>query len=196
MKRYPTLTEFRKSLRIRGVEADLVSSLEERTQREQRAIERVGEPEVVTAVIEGILPCDVPARALGAFVDAVFDKQLGRADDPAGLLPRGKLIPAGFQVVNEESGRRHGRNFSDLSGDEQDLILASAERGELQGPQGFDSGVWFKRLRDLILLGFGSDPRGMVQMGFPGPSYKPGHLWLDRREVRSRANRKKGYLKL
>jgi hypothetical protein len=35
-----------------------------------------------------------------------------------------------------------------------------------------------------------------VQMGFPGPSYKPGHVWLDRAETRARTQRKPGYLRL
>jgi hypothetical protein len=71
-----------------------------------------------------------------------------------------------------------------------------AEQGELPGPQGFSSQLWFSRVRDLALLGFGADPRGMVQMGYPGPSYKPGHVWLGNDEVAARAARKRGYMEL
>ncbi|HEV3479122.1 MAG TPA: hypothetical protein VG144_06700, partial [Gaiellaceae bacterium] len=78
----------------------------------------------------------------------------------------------------------------------QDALLAQAERGELDAGEWFDSAAWFKRIRGKLLLGYGSDPRGMVQMGFPGPSYKPGHIWLDRGEVAARAKRKPGYLQL
>jgi len=35
-----------------------------------------------------------------------------------------------------------------------------------------------------------------VFMGYPGPSYKPGHVWLDEGEVAARAARRKGYLRL
>ena len=72
-------------------------------------------------------------------------------------------------------------------------ILQRAEAGELKGPDGFDSQIWFARLRELLLLGYGSDPRGMAEMGFPGPSYKPGYLWLNFAGPSARAKRKPGY---
>lgn len=49
------------------------------------------------------------------------------------------------------------------------------------------------RLREKLLLGYGSDPRGMVEMGFPGPSYETGHVWLGPGEVRARTLRRPGY---
>ncbi len=77
-------------------------------------------------------------------------------------------------------------------------VLGAAERGELElaGSETFDSSVWFKRTRGKFVLGYGSDPRGMVEMGFPGPSYRPGHIWLDRGEVQARTRRRRGYLQL
>jgi hypothetical protein len=45
----------------------------------------------------------------------------------------------------------------------------------------------------VLFLAYGSDPRGMVEMGFPGPSYQSGHLWLDEGEVAARAARRRGY---
>jgi hypothetical protein len=194
--RYPTLEEFWRRLGRRGVESDLIKQLNERTLREKRPVHRVGPQAIVVAVIQRLLPSDVPARALAAFVDDYFDRQLGRADDPADKMPREQMIPAGFQVIGEASIDRYEKPFTELRDVEQDTLLHDAERGNLEGPPGFDSQIWFKRVRDLLLLGFGSDPRGMVQMGFPGPSYKPGHIWLDSREVAQRAARKRGYLEL
>jgi hypothetical protein len=83
--------------------------------------------------------------------------------------------------------------FGDLGSDAQDEFLSRAERGEIHGPQGFDSATWFRRVRELLLLGYGSDPRGMVEVGFPGPSYQPGHIWLDVDEVTARERRRLGY---
>jgi hypothetical protein len=51
-------------------------------------------------------------------------------------------------------------------------------------------------VRDLLLLAYGSDPRGMVEMGFPGPSYETGHVWLGEAEVARRAARAPGHEKL
>jgi hypothetical protein len=138
----------------------------------------------------------VPPKALAVFLDESFDKQLGRADDRHGSMPRETLIPAGFAALDHAAQSQHSRPFAALSNEDQDRLIAAAEDGNLRGPQSFDSANWFRRARACLLLAFGSDPRGMVQMGFPGPSYKPGHVWLSSGEVRSRARRRPGYLKL
>jgi hypothetical protein len=111
-------------------------------------------------------------------------------------MPTPDLIPAGLDVLDAEARCRHGRGFAALEPNEQDQLLRGAERGELEGPDGFDSATWFKRTRGKLLLGYATDPRGMVQMGYPGPSYKPGHVWLDRGEVQARTKRRRGYLEL
>ncbi len=106
------------------------------------------------------------------------------------------LPPPDLDALDEEAHRRHGRGFAALDDAQQDELLRQAEKGELAGPPRFDSTTWFKRIRGKLLLGFGTDPRGMVQMGYPGPSYKPGHVWLDRGEVQARVKRRRGYLQL
>lgn len=192
-ERYPTLDEFRTRLRERRVEPDLVEALEERAARDRGDVRRVGDPATVEAVAARLVPGDVPPSVLAAFVDEHFDRQLGRGDERIGLMARDRLIPAGFRVLDEEAVRASGRSFGELPTDAQDAVLARAQQGDLEGPDGFDAAVWFKRVLELLLLGYGSDPRGMVEMGFPGPSYRPGHVWLDRREVAARAERRTGY---
>jgi Gluconate 2-dehydrogenase subunit 3 len=190
--RYPTLDEFWKRLEIRGTEPDLRAELAARTRREERGTPRLGSARgaAAAAAAARLLPGSaVPPAALAAFLDETFDRQLGRGDEKVGIMPTAELIPAGLDLLAE-------RNFTALDAEAQDALLAQAERGELDGGEGFDSSVWFNRIRGKFLLGYGSDPRGMVQMGFPGPSYKTGHIWLDRGEVAARAKRKPGYLRL
>jgi hypothetical protein len=194
--RYPTLDEFWRRLELRETEADLRDELRTRTLRESRHVTRVGSEATVIAVAERILPGDVPPRALAVFLDESFDKQAGRSDEKSGSMPRGDLIPLGFRLLDEEAVRKSGRKFGELVPDQQDQLLSDAEEGKLKGPERFDSSVWFRRVRESIITAFGSDPRGMVQMGFPGPSYKPGHLWLDRPTTEARAARRSGYMKL
>ena len=146
------------------------------------------------ALMARLLPGAVPPEALAAFVDEHFDRQLGRADDREGTLPRSELLPLGVRLLDDVAEAEHRQPFASLESDEQDALLCRAEAGELEAPAGFDWSIWFRRLRGLALLGFGSDPRGMVQMGFPGPSYRPGHVWLDEGEVAARAARRRGYL--
>jgi hypothetical protein len=197
--RYPTLAEFWKRLDVRGVEPDLRAALESRTLREEGGTPKLGDSRgaVAMAVARRLLPGSaVPAEALASFLDATFDHQLGRGDERAGVLPTPSLIPLGLDRIDEQATRAHGRGFAELGDAEQDTLLRRAERGELAGAEGFDWTVWFERLRGKLLLGYGSDPRGMVQMGFPGPSYRTGHVWLDRGEVAARARRTPGYLRL
>jgi hypothetical protein len=194
--RYPTLEEFFTRLEARDMEPDLREEFSKRLRREEGSVTRVGDETTVEAVARRLIPGDVPPRALAVFLDGVFDKQLGRGDDKDGVMPHGELIPTGFRVLAEEALKRHGKNFAELPDDQQDQLLAAAEGGNLEGPSTFDSSTWFKRTRGFLLLGYGTDPRGMVEMGFPGPSYKPGHIWLDPEEVQARVQRKPGYLKL
>lgn len=188
--RYPTLEEFWRRARGRGVEPDLVRALEERASADGASLQRLRPEATVVAVVDRLLPGSaVPPRAIAAFVDAHYDRQLGRGDERTGTLPRERLIPLGFEVLEGAAGRP----FAELPAEEQDRLLAQAEAGDVTGPEGFDSRLWFQRLRDLVLLAFGSDPRGMVQMGYPGPSFQPGHLWLGPDEVAARAARRRGY---
>lgn len=154
-------------------------------------------PEAVTvAVMARLLPGTVPPEALAAFVDEHFDRQLGVANETVGLLTRDALIPLGFSLLDERAVGQHGRGFADLPAEQQDELLTAAEAGAVEGPDGFDSSMWFQLVRFVTLLGLGTDPRGMVVMGFPGPSYQPGHVWLDEGEVAARAARRPGYLQL
>lgn len=196
--RYPTAEEFWRRLERREVELDLREALRARTQREQQGTPRLGpvRGEVAKAVAARLLPGDVPADGLAAFLDWSYDRQLGRGDEADGKLPTPELIPAGLDVLDEEARTRHARGFAELDGAAQDELLARAEKGDLQGGRGFDSTIWFKRTRGKLTLGYGTDPRGMVQMGYPGPSYKPGHIWLDRGEIKARTKRRRGYLTL
>jgi hypothetical protein len=197
--RYPTLEEFWRRLDVRKVEPDLRAALAGRLQREERGTPRLGETRgsVASAIADRLLPGSaVPADALAAFLDDAFDRQLGRGDERAGVMPTPTLIPAGLDRLDELARRRFGRGFAALAGTEQDELLQQAERGELEADKGFDWTVWFKRLRGKLLVAYGSDPRGMVQMGFPGPSYRTGHIWLGRAEVAARADRTPGYLQL
>jgi hypothetical protein len=193
--RFPTLPEFWQRLDDRGAEPDLRASLEERTTRERAGTPRLGERlgAVAAAVAGRILPGEVPATALAAFFDESFDRQLGRGDEREGAMATPELLPAGLDALDREATKRHGTGFAELPGAHQDALLDEAERGELPGPDRFDSRQWFVRLREKLLLGYGSDPRGMVEMGFPGPSYETGHVWLGSGEVRARTLRRPGY---
>ncbi len=188
--RYPTLEEFWRRLDRREVEADLQAALRARAARVEAQVLRLGEPATVVAFVEHVLPGSaVPAEVIAGFIESAFDRPMGRGDERSGVLPRAELIPMGFRVL-ETAGERP---FAGLPREQQAAVLQRAERGQVAGPPGFDSGLWFRRTRDLALLGYTSDPRGMVQMGYPGPSYRPGYVWLAYGGPEARNRRKPGH---
>jgi len=192
-QRFPTEAEFWRRLDKRHVEPDLSNALHQRAGRNQGVVQRLGRQATVTAFVEQLLPGSaVPSSVIAQFLDEHFDEPMGRSDEKAGVMARSELATSGFAQLDEAAGG----DFSSLTAEAQRDLMSRAERGELKGAPGFDSATWFKRLRDLALLGYGADPRGMVQMGYPGPAYQPGHVWLDYGEVQSRVERKPGYLEL
>jgi plasmid stability protein len=187
------MQEFWRRLEVRHVEPDLAAALRLRAARSTGSVQRLGAEATVIAVVERILPgSDIPASVLAKFLDDNFDKQMGRGDERDGLLPRADLLPVGFVVLDSDADG----SFARRDRESQEALLRAAEHGELKGPSGFESSLWFSRLRDLLLLGFGADPRGMVQMGYPGPSYKPGYVWLRWSGVEARLKRRPGYMEL
>ena len=197
--RFPSEEEFWRGLEIRDVESDLREALRARLGRDALGTPRLGAERgsVAAAVARRLVPSGrVSGEALAAFLDWSCDRQLGRGDERAGVLPTPELIPAGLDALVEAAERQHGKPFTELDGEQQDALLTDAEHGQLEllGRGGFDSTTWFKRTRAKLLLGYGSDPRGMVEMGSPGPSYKPGHVWLSRGEINARVARRPGYL--
>jgi hypothetical protein len=200
-ERWPTLRDFWQGIDTRGLEPDLRRALHGRANETgDGTVFRVGPEETVVAVASRLLPGAVPARVLALFIDEAFDQQLGRGDEREGVMPRSELLPAGFSVLDAAAAAAHTDTADDADGAfarldsaQQDELLRRAERGALGGPQGFDSRIWFGKVRELVLLAYGSDPRGMVEMGFGGPTYASGQAWLNSMEVQRRADRAPGY---
>src|SRR5918992_5003768 len=131
-----SLEEFWEGLAARGVEPDLERTLRERAARTTGPEGRAGPPELLEAVAERLVPGAVPASVLAAFLDEHFDRQLGRGDERVGVLPREELIPTGFAVLEDEARQRYHMAFSRLDVAQQEALLASAQRGEIEGPPG------------------------------------------------------------
>jgi hypothetical protein len=200
-QRWPTLDEFWQGLDTRGLEPDLRRALHGRADDTgDGPVFRVGHEDTVVAVAARVLPGAVPARVLALFIDEAFDQQLGRGDEREGVMARSELIPTGFSALDAAAAASHADiaedadgAFARLDATQQDELLRRAERGDLGGPHGFSSRIWFDKVRELMLLAYGSDPRGMVEMGFGGPTYASGQAWLNSMEVQRRAARAPGY---
>jgi len=153
------------------------------------------EARAVEAAVARIIPTDATGPgAREAGVAAFIDLQLAGAwGDGAQLYRHPPFLPGtpqqgyqlaftpaemlrlGFAKLDESARKAHGAAFADLTAQQQDELLASAEQGKLDFGA-LPSAVFFGALLDLVMEGFFGDPIyggnrdkiGWKLVGFPG----------------------------
>lgn len=153
------------------------------------------EARAVDAAVARIIPADdTGPGAAEAGVAAFIDLQLAGAwGDGAQLYRSPPFLPGtpqqgyqlaftpadmfrvGFAKLDESARKVHGFAFADLTGQQQDELLALAEHGKLDFGA-LPSAVFFDALLDAVMEGFFSDPIyggnrekiGWKLVGFPG----------------------------
>lgn len=76
---------------------------------------------------------------------------------PQTPLLRRDLFKQGLLALNDAARERHGKDFTQLDGADQDRILADCEADKLP-TQGFSSASFFTLLRGAVLAGVYADP--------------------------------------
>jgi len=159
--------------------------------------------EVVTveAIVDRLIPHDglsIGGKEAGCaiFIDRQLAGSFGKSSrlymkPPfANGLPtqgyQGDLTPTGryrdgLRALNDYAGKRHGKPFAQLRGEDQDAILTGLESGEidLKLPHGLNSRAFFELVLQNTMEGFFADPlyggnKGMAGwklVGFPGARY-------------------------
>lgn len=90
-------------------------------------------------------------------------------------LTRGEIFKQGVSKLEAEAGRQFGKRFTELEGEQMDVILTAFQKNEVE-MVGVTSGFFFRLLRSATLEGAYSDPiyNGNANMeawrmkGFPG----------------------------
>ncbi|MEW5744754.1 MAG: gluconate 2-dehydrogenase subunit 3 family protein [Nitrospirota bacterium] len=169
--------------------AVLVLRMEERFRR--LALEHFSSDEAVLlgAVLDRLIPQDEGERIdLVGFVDGALGKPLGRGDRREGIPEEAGLFHKGLTGIQETAQAMFGRSFVELHETQQDAVLGAIQDGAAKG------GVWrdipspyfFTRLMTKALTGYCAHPFAWMRMGFPGPSYPEGYVWITEQEVQAR----------
>jgi hypothetical protein len=122
---------------------------------------------------------------LVGWMDSAVGNPLGRGDWKPGMPMEMELFKKGLRKLDEMSGSR----FADVPAERQDEIVRQLREDEL--------GAYFlKRFYGKALHGYFGHPRVWMRIGFYGPAYPEGYVWLGREQVRMRHERAPGWEKL
>lgn len=117
------------------------------------------------------------------WLDLSIGSRLGRGDWKPGMPSELELYKAGARMLDELSGRAA---FANLAADQTETTIRSLQNDE--------TGKYFmERFFERILHGYFSHPRVWMRIGFYGPSYPEGYIWLRLDEVQKRHERAAGW---
>lgn len=167
----------------------ILKRMEDRFRRER--LEHFSRDEA--AILNAMLDRMIPQRPeedidLAGFIDGTMGNPLGRGDRQESLPPEEELFHRGLKGVQETAQEMFGKAFTALEGDQQDAVLTAIVEGSAKG------GVWrtipsnqfFTKLMMKALTGYCAHPLVWLRMGFPGPSYPEGYVWINQPEIQQR----------
>jgi hypothetical protein len=142
-------------------------------------------------------PSDRPPVPLAAHVDRKMAE--GRLDGYryAQLPPQGVAWRRGLKALDAESGTRRQRRYSELSAEDQDILLRRMQRGDLDGEawEGMPCKLFFQhRVIPDITHAYYAHPVAWNEIGFGGPASPRGYvrMGLNRRDPWEAVEKKAG----
>ncbi|MHB0913746.1 MAG: gluconate 2-dehydrogenase subunit 3 family protein [Armatimonadota bacterium] len=179
--------------RMRGFPQPERGIVEERLstnyRRDEYAFLTPHEAEVLGAMLDRLLPQDFEEKIdLVGFMDWAIPKPLGYGHRVEGTPDSARLFRDGLAGVEETvDGIYPGRHFTELADEEKDEVLRAVE-------QGASSAHFFQELMQKAVAGYCAHPRVWMRIGFYGPAYPEGYVWVSRREVEARYAENPGHL--
>lgn len=173
----------------------ITGRMEGRFVRERLLMFTPEEGELLRALLKRLIPGDEGIDLVG-FLDWALDKPLGRGDRPEGMPEDHVLFKEGLRGIEESVMAGYNKSsFIELAPGEQDRFLTALQEGRLKG------GVWerippsyfFIKLLTRALTGYCSHPLVWMRMGFPGPSFPEGYVWISCEEVSARRRHAPGW---
>ncbi len=150
---------------------------------------------LLMAILKRLIPGDEGIDLVG-FLDWAVDRPLGRGDRPEGAPEDAILFKEGLKGVEESVKAGYGKgSFTELTPGEQDGFLTELQEGRLEGGiwDGISPSYFFIKLLTRALIGYCSHPLVWMRMGFPGPSYPEGYVWITHEELPARRQHKPGW---
>ncbi len=157
------------------------------------------EAELLNAMLDRLIPQEGidPKIDLVSFLDWAIPKPLGYGHRYEGMPDERAIFRQGMKGVDETSRAMfEGRAFRELTDDQKDEVLRAVQEGRAEGDawKGIPSTLFFTNLMNKALCGYCAHPRVWVRIGFYGPAYPEGYVWVSRLEVKGRHEKKPGYL--
>ncbi|HPL62481.1 MAG TPA: gluconate 2-dehydrogenase subunit 3 family protein [Syntrophales bacterium] len=164
--------------------------------RERLELFTPDEAALLKSVLDRLIPQDEGERVdLVGFLDWAVGKPLGRGDRREGMPPEEDLFRKGLSGIEGSAQAAFGKRFAELGGDEQDRLLTAVQEGSAPGPvwDEIPSSCFFSVLLTKALTGYCAHPLVWLRMGFPGPSYPEGYVWITGMEIQQRRRRFPGW---
>lgn len=132
---------------------------------------------------------------LVGFVDWALGKPLGRGDRQGGMPDEETLFRNGLVGIQETAYVMFREPFTGLLASRQDEVLRAIQEGTAQGEtwRTIPPGYFFSRLMMKALTGFCAHPFSWMRMGFPGPGYPEGYVWITAKEIMARRHHFPGW---
>jgi hypothetical protein len=140
---------------------------------------------VLSSLIERLLPGVPQDIDLVAFVDEFAVKSLGRGDRRPGVPPDLELFRKGLLALQD-------RRFEQSSPEDKDKLIARMRRGQADNDLGLPAREFIDRLLNKALAGYLAHPDVWERIGFNGPAYPEGYAWIGRAEVQARHKKARG----
>jgi len=127
-------------------------------------------------------PMTRPAIPIAALVDEKL--HLGNQDGyrHAGMPREDQAWRRGLKAIDLEAELAYGARFRDLSADNQDLLLARMQKGELTAADwgSMRPNIFFNtRLARDLVLAYYSHPTAWSEIGWGGPASPRGYVRMD-----------------
>lgn len=176
--------------------AMLLERMERGYHREVLEKIRPHEAEILQAVLDRLIPQTEHEKIdLVSFLDWAIGKPLGRGDREEGLPPEEELFRRGVNGIEESSMGMYSHSFVGLRKDEMDEVLTAIQEGRAPGNtwKEIPQVKFFKRILSKALIGYCAHPFVWMRMGFPGPSFPEGYIWIEEKEVLQRKKHFRGW---
>lgn len=127
-------------------------------------------------------PSSRPAIPVAALVDEKLKHGKQDGYRQAGMPREGEAWRQGLKALDSEAQHAYGARFRDLSGYNQDVLLARMQKGELTAKDwgSMKSKVFFNtRLAHDLVLAYYSHPTAWSEIGWGGPASPRGYVRMD-----------------
>lgn len=190
-------------MRMDGFDEEVYRILDERVRtnyaRPRHEFLNEDEALILGAMLDRLIPQEGvdPKIDLVGFLDWAIPKPLGFGHRYEGMPDEPTVFREGLKGVDETSRAMfEGKVFRELHDDEQDQVLRAVQEGRAEGGvwQSIPSVRFFTSLMNKALCGYCAHPRVWVRIGFYGPAYPEGYVWVTKREVKSRHEKRPGHL--